>query len=186
MKKEPQKPRVYGYVRASTSKQIASPETRRQIIEEYCRRHGRSLDHVYADAATSGKNSLFERTAGQELGTTLRKGDHVVVVRLDRLSRSFIGYARILDAWEKLGVTLHLCDMPGGGVMDPDSSTEGPVAESRVTPRGSGPSGTRPGRCGSGVPRIPCEACPSEPAPRPACSSHPRVRTGRPPGPSGR
>ncbi len=121
MKKEPPKPRIYGYVRASTSKQIASPETQRQIIEEYCRRIERSLDHTYADPATSGKKSLFERTAGQELATTLRKGDHVVVARLDRLSRSFIGFARILDAWEKLGVTLHLCDMPGGGVMDPDN-----------------------------------------------------------------
>jgi hypothetical protein len=33
----------------------------------------------------------------------------------------------------------------------------------RVTTRGSGPSGTRPGRYGSEVPRIPCRACSSEP-----------------------
>jgi DNA invertase Pin-like site-specific DNA recombinase len=37
---------IYGYIRASTDKQIASPETQRQIIEEYCRRIERSLDHV--------------------------------------------------------------------------------------------------------------------------------------------
>src|SRR5262249_41862313 len=115
------RPRVFGYVRASTSKQIASPETQRQIIEEYCRRIDCSLDAVYADPATSGKKPLFERSAGQELATTLRKGDHVVVARLDRLSRSFVGFALVLQAWEKLGVTLHLCDMPGGGVMDPDN-----------------------------------------------------------------
>src|SRR5262249_7408175 len=121
MKTAPAKPRVFGYVRASTSKQIASPETQRQIIEEYCRRIERTLEHVYADPATSGKKSLFERTAGVELATALRKGDHVVVARLDRLSRSFIGFARILEAWEKLGVTLHICDMPGGGIMDPDN-----------------------------------------------------------------
>ena len=80
-----------------------------------------AVDHYYVDPATSGKKSLFDRTAGKELATTLRKGDHVMVARLDRLSRSFVGFARILEFWQKLGMTLHLCDMPGGGVFDPDN-----------------------------------------------------------------
>jgi hypothetical protein len=49
----------------------------------------------------------------------------------------------------------------------------------RITTRGSAPSGTRPVRYGSEVPRIPRESFSSEPAPPPAWSAHPRIRTGR-------
>ena len=59
--------RVYGYIRASTDKQIASPETQRQIIEEYARRLGRTVDRYFVDPAVSGKKSLFDRDAGKEL-----------------------------------------------------------------------------------------------------------------------
>ena len=51
---------------------------------------------------------------------TLRSRDTVIVARLDRLSRSFIGFAQILDSWTKLKVGIHLCDMPGGH-FDPDN-----------------------------------------------------------------
>lgn len=52
--------------------------------------------------------------------TTLRPRDTVIVARLDRLSRSFIGFAQILDSWTKLKIGIHLCDMPGGH-LDPDN-----------------------------------------------------------------
>jgi len=116
----PEMARVYGYIRASTDKQIASPETQRQIIEEYARRLGRSVDRFFIDPAVSGKKSLFDREAGKELSLILKKGDGVIVARLDRLSRSFIGFARILEFWLKNKITMHLCDMPGG-VFDPDN-----------------------------------------------------------------
>jgi DNA invertase Pin-like site-specific DNA recombinase len=94
---------VYGYIRASTDKQIASPETQRQIIEEYARRLGKTVDRCFVDPATSGKKRLHDRTAGRELMTTLRTRDTVIVARLDRLSRSFIGFAQILDAVTRKG-----------------------------------------------------------------------------------
>ncbi len=50
----------------------------------------------------------------------LKKGDEVIVARLDRLSRSFIGFAKILEFWLKHKIKMHLCDMPGG-VFDPDN-----------------------------------------------------------------
>jgi len=112
--------RVYGYIRASTDKQIASPETQRQIIEDYAKRIGRSIDRFFIDPATSGKKRLHDRNAGRELMATVRSRDTVIVARLDRLSRSFIGFAQILDSWTKLKVGIHLCDMPGGH-FDPDN-----------------------------------------------------------------
>ena len=112
--------RVYGYIRASTDKQIASPETQKQIIDEYARRLGKPVDRYYIDPAVSGKKSLFDREAGKELSLILKKGDEVIVARLDRLSRSFVGFARILEFWLNHKITMHLCDMPGG-VFDPDN-----------------------------------------------------------------
>jgi DNA invertase Pin-like site-specific DNA recombinase len=124
VKQPSDRPRAYGYIRASTDKQVASPETQREIIEEYARRLGRTVDAYFIDQATSGKKPLFERIEGQELAAVIRRGDHVIVARLDRLSRSFVGFAHILDAWLKLKVVLHLCDMPGG-VFD----LENPMSE---------------------------------------------------------
>jgi DNA invertase Pin-like site-specific DNA recombinase len=112
--------RVYGYIRASTDKQIASPETQRQIIEDYAKRLGRSVDGYFIDPAVSGKKSLFDRDAGKEMLTQLESGDEVIVARLDRLSRSFVGFAKILEFWLKHKIKMHLCDMPGG-VFDPDN-----------------------------------------------------------------
>ena len=45
--------RVYGYIRASTDKQIASPDTQRQIIEDYAKRLSRSVDRYFIDPATA-------------------------------------------------------------------------------------------------------------------------------------
>src|SRR5262249_8697725 len=113
-------PRVYGYIRASTDKQIASPETQKQIIEDYARRIGKTIDRYFTDPATSGKKRLHDRDAGRELMATLRPRDMVIVARLDRLSRSFIGFAQVLDSWNSLKIGIHLCDMPGGH-FDPDN-----------------------------------------------------------------
>jgi DNA invertase Pin-like site-specific DNA recombinase len=74
--------RVYGYVRASTDKQIASPETQRQIIEEYAKRLGRSVDRFFIDPAVSGKKSLFDRDDGKGMITQLKTGDEIIVARL--------------------------------------------------------------------------------------------------------
>jgi DNA invertase Pin-like site-specific DNA recombinase len=112
--------RVYGYVRASTDRQIASPETQRQIIEDYAKRLGRTVDRYFVDLAVCGKKAVFDREAGKEMMAQLKQGDEVIVARLDRLSRSFVGFARILEFWLKHKIKMHLCDMPGG-VFDPDN-----------------------------------------------------------------
>jgi DNA invertase Pin-like site-specific DNA recombinase len=52
--------RVYGYIRASTDKQIASPETQRQIIDDYAKRLGRGVDRFFIDPAVSGKRNPMD------------------------------------------------------------------------------------------------------------------------------
>jgi DNA invertase Pin-like site-specific DNA recombinase len=105
-------PMVAAYLRASTDRQTESPDVQLGIIETYCRRQDLPRPVIYSDPATSGDVPLYERPAGKRMLKDLHKGDHVVVARLDRLSRNFLDFAVTIDAWNKTGVTLHPCDFP--------------------------------------------------------------------------
>ncbi len=62
--------------------------------------------------AQSGKVPLPERKAGRELCARLRQGDLVVIARVDRGFRKLSDCVLMLDRWERLGVSLLLCDFP--------------------------------------------------------------------------
>jgi DNA invertase Pin-like site-specific DNA recombinase len=63
------------------------------------------VDKVYEDAAQSG--GTLDRPAMRELLADVERGrvDVVVVYKLDRLSRSLLDFVRLLDAFQKYGVT---------------------------------------------------------------------------------
>ncbi len=110
--------RILAYVRASTSKQVASPDVQKGLITEYATRLGLTIDGFYVDPATTSKFDLFDRPAGNRLLVDLRPGDVLIVAKLDRLSRSYLEFATTLNTLEKRQITLHVVDMPGG-VFDP-------------------------------------------------------------------
>ncbi len=66
--------RIIAYVRASTSKQIASPDVQKGLITEYATRLGLTIDEFYVDPATTSKFDLFDRPAGKRLLVDLRPG----------------------------------------------------------------------------------------------------------------
>jgi putative DNA-invertase from lambdoid prophage Rac len=103
--------RTYGYVLASHLEEVESPEDQARLIASYCHRTGRHLDGMFVDDALSGSLPLAEREEGKRLLLTLRKGDHIVVARLDLLIRSYIEFGDLLARWAELGVTVHLCDL---------------------------------------------------------------------------
>jgi DNA invertase Pin-like site-specific DNA recombinase len=105
--------RVYGYIRASELPEIESPQVQHQMIAGYCRRVGREVDGFYADVSGSGKLSFHRREAGGRLFLDLRRGDHVVLARLDRLADSFLEAAFTLDDWARRGIVTHVLDIPG-------------------------------------------------------------------------
>jgi DNA invertase Pin-like site-specific DNA recombinase len=110
---------TYGYIRASTAQQIASPAVQKQLIADYCHRAGLNLGgRFFVDPSTSGKINIQERPAGGEMMAGLKSGDHIVVARLDRLTRSLANFANLLEILENRGIALHACDMPGI-VLDP-------------------------------------------------------------------
>lgn len=121
---EPTTPgKVYGYVRVSTDKQSASPEVQRDTIERTAAGLGLAIDAYFQDApvrnkdgswndAVSAKVPLPDRKAGGELVSRLKRGDTVIVSKIDRAFRKLSDCVIMLDRWERLGVTLVLCDFP--------------------------------------------------------------------------
>lgn len=109
-------PTVHGYVRASTRKQEISPEAQQEAIRSYCIQNKLPDPSWYIDAATSGKIPLEGRGAGGALMENVRRGDHVVISKLDRMFRSLRDCVVVMDRMERLGVNLHVCNMLGGAI----------------------------------------------------------------------
>lgn len=110
-------PKTFGYGRASTRKQDASPETQRLQIRDYCRHYGLPGDPTtFLDPATSGKVPWEDRPAGSQLFKFLRPGDHVVISKLDRAFRSLKDCCIVLDRFAKQGIKVHIVNLMGGAV----------------------------------------------------------------------
>ena len=109
-------PGVFGYCRASTKKQVESPETQKEMIKKYAVYHNLGDVTFLVDAATSGKVSWEDRDAGKELFRQLRAGDHVILTKLDRAFRKLSDCVIVLETFERLGVKLHICNLMGGAI----------------------------------------------------------------------
>src|SRR5256885_4606074 len=72
-------PKTFGYGRASTKKQEASPESQKASIRDYTNFNKLGDVTFFSDAATSGKIAWQERDAGKEVFRQLRQGDHVIL-----------------------------------------------------------------------------------------------------------
>ena len=60
-------PKVFGYGRASTKKQVESPETQKDMIKKYAVFHSLGDVTFFVDAAKSGKIAWEDRDAGKAL-----------------------------------------------------------------------------------------------------------------------
>lgn len=106
---------VVGYIRVSTDDQAESGlgmEAQRMAIVEECERRGWRLLEVFEDAGQSGK-SLDRREALQAaLGLLRAKGaTALVVAKLDRLSRSVMDFATVMETSRKQGWSLVILDL---------------------------------------------------------------------------
>src|SRR5262245_11855580 len=106
---------VVGYIRVSTSEQAdsgAGLEAQRQAIEAEASRRGWKLVHVFEDAGASGK-SLDGRRGLQRALEAIEAGTAggLVVARLDRLSRSLLDFAALMERARKRGWNLIALDL---------------------------------------------------------------------------
>lgn len=121
LRKEWQKPAdreplVAGYGRASTKKQIDSPEIQKTKMGAYAKTNDLGNVTYFIDAAVSGKIPWKDRPAGRELFSMLRPGDHVIVSKLDRAFRSLSDCVEAFDYFERLGVKIHVVNLMGGAL----------------------------------------------------------------------
>ena len=102
----------FSYTRVSTEEQALSRnglEAQRASIDAEADRRGWSMEH-YTDAGVTGK------VIGPQLREVLqllasRQGDGLVVAKLDRLSRSIVNAAHIIEAAQAQGWSLVVLDL---------------------------------------------------------------------------
>lgn len=101
------------YLRSSLQKQELSPQVQQELIEKYCLANSLSFPVMYQDKATSGGKFIEEREAGSKLMRDLRKGDHVVMAKADRMFRSLKDCVNICENFRRLEVSLHIVNFHG-------------------------------------------------------------------------
>ena len=108
--------RVLGYCRASTKRQVDSPETQRQHIKRYAELNQLGEPAYFVDSSKSGKIAWDERDVGRELFSQVRPGDHVIIAKLDRAFRRLADCVQVLEKFERMGVKIHICNLMGGAI----------------------------------------------------------------------
>jgi len=100
------------YLRVSTKKQDEETQL------EYClnfikqREKGEFKYEVFRDKDTS-KKKLFDREGGKQLFNSLKTGDIIIAIRLDRITRSLLETTKLIDLLEKQNSEILLVDQPG-------------------------------------------------------------------------
>lgn len=92
--------RIIGYVRVSTEEQAdsrASLEAQREAIVKEAERRGWTVVDVVEDAGWSGKDLKRPGIAAALEALRANKADMLVVAKLDRLSRSLLDFAGLMD-----------------------------------------------------------------------------------------
>lgn len=113
-------PRLYAMTRASTLKQAESPATQRENMEAARRAMGLP-EPTFLDEplGTSGKSLRFaRRPMGAFVMRALRKGDTLMVTKIDRLGRNLRDIYDTVDVLCKRGVNIIVLHGWGGQIID--------------------------------------------------------------------
>lgn len=108
---------VYGYTRVSTEDQVenTSLDDQARQIKGIAITHDLELTHIYEERGVSGAVPLLRREEGCRLAF-LRKGDTVIVSKLDRMFRDARDALNVIGDWEEAGINLIINGY--GNVMD--------------------------------------------------------------------
>lgn len=104
---------TYGYGRVSTIEQGngTSMSEQERKVRGIAMFRGEEITEVFADIGVSGSMALEQRPAGAALVAKLRKGDVLIVAKLDRAFRDAADALVKVKEWKKAGVSLILADM---------------------------------------------------------------------------
>lgn len=106
---------AFGYTRVSTAEQAAddrtSLETQRRRIGQAAELAGLMIDEIIEEAGVSGSRPLAERPAGGPLLARLRKGDTIIVAKLDRAFRNAADALATAEQLKAQKIDLIIADM---------------------------------------------------------------------------
>lgn len=111
---------IYGYIRVSTTAQAGTAEDPSASIEEQTKKiqglamaygRGERLELLSPEIGVSGGTPLAERPAGKRLLDSVRKGDTVIVAKMDRLFRDAQDALTTANLWRRQGIHLIIADM---------------------------------------------------------------------------
>jgi putative DNA-invertase from lambdoid prophage Rac len=111
--------RTFGYTRVSTDEQATNGQSlavQDQQLRGWAQMKGREIDDIAVEAGVSGGTEFAKRPQGSKLMDELRRGDSLVVAKLDRFSRNLFDCLDIAQQFQKRGVSLYLLDV---GANDP-------------------------------------------------------------------
>jgi len=109
-------PRAIGYCRVSSERQVESglgldsQDTQfLEYVERVLKPRGVALGPIFVDPAVSASKKMFlQRPEAAKMQADLRRGDHVVIPKLDRAFRNALDYATMLQRWLEQGVNVHI------------------------------------------------------------------------------
>jgi len=108
--------RFYG--RVSTDRQDGSLETQVSTARHYAAEHHLRIpdELIFLDEDASGTLPLLDREMGKLMMKTLElwrpRVRHLIVAKLDRLGRSLVDLQLRIQELEKVGITVHFCNLP--------------------------------------------------------------------------
>jgi DNA invertase Pin-like site-specific DNA recombinase len=111
--------RAIGYIRVSSEEQSregVSLDAQESRIRAYAVMRGLTLDAIYREEGVSAKVPLRKRPEGFKAVEVLKRRQHIIAVKLDRLFRNAADALQQTQDWDKAGVSLHVIDMAGSAV----------------------------------------------------------------------
>jgi DNA invertase Pin-like site-specific DNA recombinase len=111
---------TYAYTRVSTTEQVdgTSLEEQERKARGVAMIRGEEIAEVFSDAGVSGSIPLEQRPAGKRLLGVLKKGDTLIVAKLDRVFRNATDALVRSDAFKEKGIKLILVDMGNDPVTE--------------------------------------------------------------------
>ena len=112
--------KTVGYLRVSHLESLngTSLDTQEKRIKNYCELQEFNLDDVVQEVV-SGATEFRKRQAMKEVVVQMKRGDRLVVSRLDRLSRSTLHTLQFVNECKRRGIEVHITDLgcvTNGGV----------------------------------------------------------------------
>ena len=112
--------KTLGYLRVSHLESLNgnSFDTQEKKIRQYAELHDLKVERVYSEVV-SGAVEFRKRSAFRKIVDQLKRGDNIIVSRIDRLGRSTLNTLQFVQEMKTKGINVHITDLgcvTNGGV----------------------------------------------------------------------